>query len=95
MALVKDFSSRIFLFKKLISKTKIRTFSSQVKTKYRSDVDLPSTMSAWKLNSDYNGVNSLELVYGLDLPAITNPNDILVKVNAASINSLDVMMTGT
>jgi hypothetical protein len=92
--LVKDFTKKISLFNKFIFKTKIRSISSQVKPKYFSDVELPATMSAWILNSNHNGISSLELTKGLDIPVLQKPNDILIKVNAASINNLDVMMTG-
>lgn len=58
-----------------------------------SPTRLPLTMSAWQIKA-YNGISSLELVDNLDLPPITKPNDVLVEVRAASINTLDVMMTG-
>ena len=51
-------------------------------------------MSAWKLH-DYKGISSLKLVENLPIPSIKKAKDVLVEVRAASLNNLDVVMTGT
>lgn len=50
-------------------------------------------MTAWKMH-DYSGLESLKLVEDLPLPKITKPTDVLIQVKAASLNVLDVFMTG-
>lgn len=55
--------------------------------------ELPSKMSAWQIHG-FTGLSSLKLVDNLELPALMQPNEVLVEVKAASINSLDVVMTG-
>lgn len=66
------------------------TFKAQSENKRE---DLPSTMSGWQMNG-YNGLQSLKLISTLKVPPLSQPNDVLVKVKAASVNVLDVMMTG-
>jgi len=72
-------------------KSSIRRFSSFVRPNELAD--LPSTMSAWQI-CGYNGLESLKLVNTVEVPPLSQPNDVLVKVKAASVNALDVMMTG-
>lgn len=55
--------------------------------------ELPSKMSAWQINS-FTGLSSLKLAENLEVPSISQPNEVLIEVKAASINSLDVAMTG-
>ena len=55
--------------------------------------DSDGLMSAWKLQ-DYNGISSLKLVENLPIPQIKKKKDVLIEVRAASVNNLDVMMTG-
>jgi NADPH:quinone reductase-like Zn-dependent oxidoreductase len=50
-------------------------------------------MSAWQI-CGYSGLESLKLINTVEVPPLSQPNDVLVKVNAASVNALDVMMTG-
>lgn len=50
-------------------------------------------MSAWKLH-DYNGITSVKLIENLPIPQIKKAKDVLIEVFAASVNTLDVMMTG-
>ena len=66
--------------------------SSTTKTKQLNE-DLPQTMSAWQIH-DNNGIEDLRLVADLELPIISSPCDVLIQVKAASINKLDLMMTG-
>lgn len=49
-------------------------------------------MQAWQIHS-YNGLGDLRLS-NVRIPLITNPNDVLVKIEAASVNPIDVAMTG-
>lgn len=48
-------------------------------------------MGAWVASTSLDG--SVHLEQGLDLPFLRNPNSILVKVKAASLNPLDLLMT--
>lgn len=72
-------------------KSSIRRLSSFVKP--NEFTDLPNTMSAWQI-CGYSGLESLKLINTVEVPPLSRPNDVLVKVNAASVNALDVMMTG-
>jgi len=54
---------------------------------------LPSTMSAWQLH-EYGSINQLKLSESVPLPVICRPRDVLVRVHAASVNPVDVMMVG-
>nr|CAH0099676.1 unnamed protein product [Daphnia galeata] len=70
-------------------KPSIRRFCSFVRP--NALPELPGTMSAWQI-CGYNGFESLKLVNTVEMPPLLQPNDVLVKVKAASVNSLDVMM---
>ncbi|KAL6255121.1 hypothetical protein P5V15_013451 [Pogonomyrmex californicus] len=48
-------------------------------------------MQAWQIHS-YNGLEDLRLS-NVRMPIIMNPTDVLVKVEAASVNPIDVAMT--
>lgn len=48
-------------------------------------------MQAWQIHS-YNGPNELQLT-NVRMPVIRNPTDVLVKVEAASVNPIDIAMT--
>lgn len=48
-------------------------------------------MQAWQIHS-YNGLEDLRLS-SVGMPIITNPTDVLVKIEAASVNPIDVAMT--
>lgn len=50
-------------------------------------------MQAWQIHS-YNGLKDLRLS-NVRMPLITNPNDVLVKIEAASVNPIDIAMTST
>jgi len=54
---------------------------------------LPSTMSAWQLH-EYGGINQLKLSSTVPMPVICRPHDVLVRVHAASVNPVDVLMAG-
>ncbi|XP_012054771.1 PREDICTED: reticulon-4-interacting protein 1, mitochondrial [Atta cephalotes] len=48
-------------------------------------------MQAWQIHS-YNGLEDLRLS-NVRMPMITNPTDVLVKIEATSVNPIDVAMT--
>ncbi|XP_018352213.1 PREDICTED: reticulon-4-interacting protein 1, mitochondrial [Trachymyrmex septentrionalis] len=48
-------------------------------------------MQAWQIHS-YNGLENLRLC-NIRMPVITKPTDVLVKIEAASVNPIDVAMT--
>ena len=48
-------------------------------------------MNAWCLSS-FNGVENLTMEE-INVPAIRTPKDVLIKVNATSLNPLDIMMS--
>lgn len=50
-------------------------------------------MQAWQIHS-YNGLNDLQLS-NVRIPVINQPTDVLVKVQAASVNPIDVAMAST
>ena len=61
-------------------KTKHKTFENYV----------PSRMKAWQL-TNFDGVKNLAM-RDTNVPTITSPKTVLVKVKAASLNPLDIMM---
>lgn len=89
------------VFKEMLHKTILRLRCAirpmQLRTLAKLSVNLKENaenrMQAWQIHS-YNGLGDLKLS-NVRLPLIRNPSDVLVKVEAASINSLDVAMTGT
>ena len=72
-------------------KLSMRRFNSST---MRRAPNLPVSMSAWQV-CGYNGFESLKLVNTVGVPPLYQPNDVLVEVKAASINSLDLKMTGS
>ena len=50
-------------------------------------------MSAWRIR-DYKGIDGLRLEENLPMPRVSHATDVLVEIRAASVNVLDVMMTG-
>ena len=59
---------------------------------YGTSLRIPTSMTSWQIN-DFSGITSLELV-DKEMPSLNQPNEMLIEVKAASINVLDVMMTG-
>jgi len=49
-------------------------------------------MQAWQIHS-YNGLEDLRLS-NVRMPVLTNPTDVLVKIEAASVNPIDIAMSG-
>ena len=54
-------------------------------------LSVPESMKAWRLHS-FTGVNSAKLDTSVPVPTIQCPHDVLVKVEAASVNPLDIAM---
>lgn len=50
-------------------------------------------MAAWQIHS-YGGLEELQLSRSARIPTIMNPNDVLIKVRASSINPIDLAMMG-
>jgi len=50
-------------------------------------------MSAWQLH-EYGGINQLKLSSTVPMPVVCRPHDVLVRVHAASVNPVDVLMAG-
>lgn len=48
-------------------------------------------MQAWQIHS-YNGLDELRLIK-VRMPVLRSPTDVLVKVEAASVNPIDIAMT--
>ncbi|KAG5346359.1 RT4I1 protein, partial [Acromyrmex charruanus] len=61
---------------------------SKLSTNLKENLD---KMQAWQIHS-YNGLEDLRLS-NVRIPVITNPTDVLVKIEAASVNPIDVAMT--
>lgn len=53
--------------------------------------EFTGTTSAWQI-SNFGDESNLQLTENLEVPIITDPNQVLVKVSAASVNPLDVEM---
>lgn len=64
-------------------------FLSNVLAKYKENVE--DKMQAWQIHS-YGGLEELKLS-NVRIPVIAKPTDILVKVEASSVNSIDIAMT--
>ena len=54
---------------------------------------LSDTMRKWQVHQ-YGGTEELTLCTTASIPTITKPDEILVKVHAASVNPIDPMMIG-
>lgn len=50
-------------------------------------------MGSWQINS-YGELDELQYLNVVKIPIIKNPNDILIKVDASSVNPIDVAMIG-
>ena len=53
----------------------------------------PSSMRAWHLYS-FGGPEKLQMSQTVRVPYLTKPTDVLVQVQAASVNPLDCDMCG-
>lgn len=50
-------------------------------------------MAAWQIHS-YGGLEELQLSKSVRKPYLLNPNDVLIKVAASSVNPIDIAMMG-
>lgn len=64
-------------------------FLSNVLAKYKENVE--DKMQAWQIHS-YGGLEELKLS-NVRIPVIAKPTDVLIKVEASSVNSIDIAMT--
>lgn len=67
-----------------------QTFSTS--TKHSNEPLGERKMGAWQIHS-YD--DDLQYSNNIKLPTITGPNDVLIKVSAASINPIDIAMSST
>lgn len=63
------------------------------KQDYNVDPKEEGKMSAWQIHS-YGGMEELQLSKSVKIPLLMNPNAVLVKVMASSVNPIDVAMLG-
>lgn len=66
-------------------------FLSNLLAKYKENVE--DKMQAWQIHS-YGGLEELKLS-NVRIPVIAKPTDVLVKVEASSVNPIDIAMTST
>ncbi|CAL7944110.1 unnamed protein product [Xylocopa violacea] len=78
----------IFKFKSNIRNTQFR-FLCNPSVKHKENTE--HKMHAWQIHS-YDGLEGLKLS-NVRIPVIARPTDILVKVEASSVNSIDIAMT--
>lgn len=64
---------------------------AQLSPRYKEDVE--SKMLAWQIHS-YGDLNELKMS-NVRIPIITNPTEVLIKVQAASVNPIDIAMIRT
>lgn len=85
------------MLQKTILRLKHVARATQLRSLTKLSADLKENpedrMQAWQVHS-YNGVNDLRLC-NVKVPLITRPTDVLVKVEAASVNPIDIAMTST
>lgn len=82
------------MLQKTILRLKCIAQSMQLRSLTKLSMDLEeksNKMQAWQIHS-YNGLEDLRLS-NVRMPVIMQPTDVLVKVEAASVNPIDVAMT--
>ena len=52
-----------------------------------------ATMAAWQVKQ-YGSIDDLSFTVKCRVPQLRHPNDVLVKVQAASVNPIDALMIG-
>ena len=72
------------------SSNSLHTKSYNKKSRIRESI-VPVNMKAWQL-ADFQGVENIKMG-DMRVPALNSPTDVLIKVDAASLNPLDVMMS--
>lgn len=68
-------------------KNNVRHFSEAVRDKNRDH----DKMLSWQIHA-YGNLGELQLSQQTRIPYITTPDEVLVKVNASSVNPIDVEM---
>lgn len=63
---------------------------SQLAARHKENAD--ERMQAWQIHS-YGSLDELKLS-DVKVPVLSRPSDILIKVDAASVNPIDVAMIG-
>lgn len=84
------------MLQKIILKLKSTVRLAQFRSLAKLSANLkekPDKMQAWQIHS-YNGLEDLKLS-NIRVPIIRHPTDVLVKIEAASVNPIDVAMTST
>lgn len=66
-------------------------FLSNLSVKHKENVE--DKMQAWQIHS-YGGLEELKLS-NIRVPVIARPTDVLIKVQASSVNPIDIAMTST
>lgn len=82
------------MLQKIILRLKCIAQSAQFRSLAKLSINLKeksNKMQAWQIHS-YNGLGDLRLS-NVRMPVIMQPTDVLVKVEAASVNPIDVAMT--
>ena len=72
------------------SSNSLHTKSYNKKSRIRESI-VPVNMKAWQL-ADFQGVENIKMG-DMRVPTLNSPTDVLIKVDAASLNPLDVMMS--
>ncbi|KAI4483680.1 hypothetical protein M0804_007940 [Polistes exclamans] len=80
-------TKNISKLRRMINDKQIRCLS-QLSPKYKEDVD--NKMLAWQVHS-YGDLDELKLS-NVKIPIITKPTEVLIKVQAASVNPIDIAM---
>lgn len=65
--------------------------ASKLSLKHKESIE--DKMQAWQIHS-YGGLEELKLL-SVRIPLIAKPTDVLVKVEASSVNPIDIAMTST
>lgn len=80
---------------KIINRTTVikYTTASSSDEQHVFDGEESHKMAAWQIHS-YGGLEELQLSRSTRIPTIMNPNDVLVKVGASSVNPIDLAMMG-
>ena len=59
----------------------------------QNDPQQSNRMLAWQINS-FGDLKDLQLYPSAKIPVLTKPNQVLIKVAAASVNPIDTAMLG-
>lgn len=82
------FQRALLKIKNVTKSTQVR-FAGKLSTKHKENIE--DKMLAWQIHS-YGGLKELQLS-NVRIPVISSPTEVLIKVDAASINPIDIAMT--